>query len=327
MDDPAAHRPARLNDRTGVRRRELREHLLAQSFDVLETEAPIAGARQTNGTQEPALLPIAQLPRDLRTIAPPTVARLLRPRHGAGAGGALRGARPGPGGAGSLGSGNWLAVPSPRCGGGTVTTPRTADSRPAYRISKPNPRTARPRPTPRPRPLLYNFSPSCSSRAVARRPYGHPIPASPPSTSPISAPRSRYRRPASGPKLTAWAHHQVYLSVEEGGSGAERRTPLPHKPRRRARSEPEAGRRPVALQGSTGRDQQPEINSRRHRRPPGRRRRSTSALTSDYAHEQPFGTAPTLLQSRGSGTAGRRGLTHRPRPSQPSSGPSSVPSD
>jgi hypothetical protein len=34
-----------------------------------------------------------------------------------------------------------------------------------------------------------------------------------------------------------------------------------------------------------------------------------------------------VSQARGSGTAGRRGLTHRPRPSQPSSGPGSVPSD
>jgi len=40
-DDPTAHRPAWLGDRAGVRRRELRKHLLLQSFDVLEADAPI----------------------------------------------------------------------------------------------------------------------------------------------------------------------------------------------------------------------------------------------------------------------------------------------
>ena len=58
--------------------------------------------------------------------------------------------------------------------------------------------------------------------------------------------------------LHAWAALPgVCLQVEEGGSSAKRWTPLPRKPRRRAKPGPEAGRRPVDLQASTPRDQHP----------------------------------------------------------------------
>ena len=62
--------------------------------------------------------------------------------------------------------------------------------------------------------------------------------------------------------LHAWAALPgVCLQVEEGGSSAKRWTPLPRKPRRTAKSGPEAGRRPVDLQASTPRNQQPGSTS------------------------------------------------------------------
>src|SRR3954447_20558898 len=51
--------------------------------------------------------------------------------------------------------------------------------------------------------------------------------------------------------------------VEEGGSGAKRRTPLPPKPRRGAKETPGAGRRPVALRAETHRTKHIERNTRR----------------------------------------------------------------
>ena len=66
--------------------------------------------------------------------------------------------------------------------------------------------------------------------------------------------------------LHAWAALPgVCLQVEEGGSSAKRWTPLPRKPRRRAKPGPEAGRRPVDLQGSTPRDQHQEAGPRTRR--------------------------------------------------------------
>ena len=63
--------------------------------------------------------------------------------------------------------------------------------------------------------------------------------------------------------LHAWAALPgVCLQVEEGGSSAKRWTPLPRKPRRKAKTGPEAGRRPVDLQGSTARDQHQEVGPR-----------------------------------------------------------------
>ena len=51
--------------------------------------------------------------------------------------------------------------------------------------------------------------------------------------------------------------------VEEGGSSAKRWTPLPRKPRREAKSGPEAGRRPVRLLRRTPRDEHQEPNTQR----------------------------------------------------------------
>ena len=66
--------------------------------------------------------------------------------------------------------------------------------------------------------------------------------------------------------LHAWADLPgVCLQVEEGGSSAKRWTPLPRKPRRKAKKGPEAGRRPVDLQGSTTRDQHQEVGPRTRR--------------------------------------------------------------
>ena len=63
--------------------------------------------------------------------------------------------------------------------------------------------------------------------------------------------------------LHAWAALPgVCLQVEEGGSSAKRWTPLPRKPRRRAKSGPEAGRRPVDLLERTARGERRETNNK-----------------------------------------------------------------
>ena len=62
----------------------------------------------------------------------------------------------------------------------------------------------------------------------------------------------------------AWAGLPGFLwQVEEGGSSAKRWTPLPRKPRRKAKSGPEAGRRPVRLLRRTPRDEHQEPNTQR----------------------------------------------------------------
>jgi hypothetical protein len=64
------------------------------------------------------------------------------------------------------------------------------------------------------------------------------------------------RRPASGPPASCLGCPARFIwQVEEGGSSAQRWTPLPRKPRREPKSGPETGRRPVDLQ-----DQQVQIN-------------------------------------------------------------------
>ena len=64
----------------------------------------------------------------------------------------------------------------------------------------------------------------------------------------IARPPPACRRPASGPPAICLGCPARFLwQVEEGGSSAKRWTPLPRKPRRRAKSGPEAGRRPVDL--------------------------------------------------------------------------------
>ena len=71
------------------------------------------------------------------------------------------------------------------------------------------------------------------------------------------------RRPASetSPRIPPGLPSRFIWHVEEGGSSAKRWTPLPRKPRRRARSGPGAGRRPVDLLRPTPRDQHLETNT------------------------------------------------------------------
>ena len=74
----------------------------------------------------------------------------------------------------------------------------------------------------------------------------------------LSVPSCFGHRPASGPPpfppgLTC----PVFVCRSRKGVQREAVGPLPRKPRRRAKSRPEAGRRPVDLQASTLRDQYP----------------------------------------------------------------------
>jgi hypothetical protein len=84
----------------------------------------------------------------------------------------------------------------------------------------------------------------------------------PPRTSDLSS----CRRPASAPpcippglptKQSGWSR--------KGGPARSGGPPFLHSPGGKPRKHPEAGRRPVALQGSTGRDQHLENNNRRAR--------------------------------------------------------------
>ena len=70
--------------------------------------------------------------------------------------------------------------------------------------------------------------------------------------------------------LPAWAAPRFIWQVEEGGSSAKRWTPLPRKPRRDAKSGPEAGRRPGDLLRPPARDHQPQTTTptRGHLRSP-----------------------------------------------------------
>ena len=61
--------------------------------------------------------------------------------------------------------------------------------------------------------------------------------------------------------LPAWAAPRFIWQVEEGGSSAKRWTPLPRKPRRDAKSGPEAGRRPGDLLRPPARDHQPQTTT------------------------------------------------------------------
>ena len=68
------------------------------------------------------------------------------------------------------------------------------------------------------------------------------------------------RRPASGLHLHAWTC-PVFVCRSRKGVQREAVDPLPRKPRREAKPGPEAGRRPVDLQGSTPRDQHQEFST------------------------------------------------------------------
>jgi hypothetical protein len=72
-----------------------------------------------------------------------------------------------------------------------------------------------------------------------------------------AAPPPAHQHPPGQTRTTFTWH------VEEGGSGAKRRTPLPPKPRREAKERSGAGRRPVALRAETHRAKQMERNTRR----------------------------------------------------------------
>jgi hypothetical protein len=113
-------------------------------------------------------------------------------------------------------------------------------------------------PIPPPDPLLPSFPVSLSSPLLYLR-SSHRFPGSFFMSSCSSPSLLACRRPASGlPPFTPGLPCPVFvLQVEEGGSSAKRWTPLPRKPRRRAKGGPEVGRRPVDLQGSTTRDQHP----------------------------------------------------------------------
>jgi hypothetical protein len=120
--------------------------------------------------------------------------------------------------AGRLGAGNGLASTG-RWRQRPSRLPEQQTAPPTQRISKPNPEHCSTPPTPdsAPPPPTISRRPALSCSRPAS-PSGYSIPTSKPLICiPDLCSDFRCRRPASGPKLTAWAHHQVYLSVEEGG--------------------------------------------------------------------------------------------------------------
>jgi|SRR5215218_3500392 len=128
----------------------------------------------------------------------------------------------------------------------------------------------------------------------ARRP-ASPLPGPQITTCPAAfppvaaAPPQATQRPAwAGPSRFTW-------QVEEADSGAKRRSPLPRKPRRRAKETPEAGRRPVALMVETHGTKQMERNRWRETGPrPTRRDTPTLApVTTSKPDTQNCSTPPT----------------------------------
>ena len=117
-------------------------------------------------------------------------------------------------------------------------------------------------PTASPLPRYLTFTTSTAF------PRDRPLTAFPVSYSSLAHPHARpppaCRRPASGPPATCLGCPARFIwQVEEGGSSAKRWTPLPRKPRREAKSGPEAGRRPVDLLRPTTRDQHPQTNTKK----------------------------------------------------------------
>ena len=128
--------------------------------------------------------------------------------------------------------------------------------------SRPTSRASRSAPPELPDPLLPSFPafaslprPSTSAVLIASL-----VPSSWSSCSSPSLPACR--RPASGlPPFTPGLPCPVFVCrSRKGGPARKRWTPLPRKPRRRAKPGPEAGRRPVDLQASTPRDQHQEVD-------------------------------------------------------------------
>jgi hypothetical protein len=139
----------------------------------------------------------------------------------------------------------------------------TADSRAdsTYPEAEPprtlDPHDAQPRPAP-PQHLPFLLHPALSPR----RPYGHPNPGFLHLHLRTLLPRSRCRRPASGPQAHRLGHQQVYL--ESRGRGVRREAADPPSSQAQAQSEIGAGGGAAACcpprintQRSTPRDQQP----------------------------------------------------------------------
>ena len=147
------------------------------------------------------------------------------------------------------------------------TGPRSSTQSPHHAKSRQNrtdrastdarPRLQPPVPTPDSSPALSpppSASPRWSTHPSQIR---HQPTASRPPLPVAAAPPPAHQHPPGQTRTTFTWH------VEEGGSGAKRRTPLPPKPRREAKNRPGAGRRPVALRGETHRTKQMERNTRR----------------------------------------------------------------
>jgi hypothetical protein len=157
----------------------------------------------------------------------------------------------------------------------TRATPRSHRTHPRSRIT-----TALTRPTTTPRH---------SSSRLPILSYSRPLALAPPSRPPLTAlsgsllhgpdahARSPYacRRPASGlsPSRLGWPARCLFGRSRKGGPARQRWTPLPRKPRREAKSAPEAGRRRGGLLRPPARDHQLETTSRRGPRTLGPRPR------------------------------------------------------
>src|SRR5215207_10968382 len=78
---------------------------------------------------------------------------------------------------------------------------------------------------------------------------------------PSRLPPPRLRPPAS--RLGCPTYPVFFGKSRKGGPARQRWTPLPRKPRREAKTGPEAGRRPVGLLGPTGRHRHQETDTKR----------------------------------------------------------------
>jgi hypothetical protein len=135
-------------------------------------------------------------------------------------------------------------------GGGIATTPAAAHSHAAPPRPTRDTRTARVPSTPDPAPSPTTTatptsppprprnSPSCRLDGSPPSPLGHSPPCRSSPLPRLRLPPPRLRPPPAsrlaGPSRFTW-------QVEEGGSGAKRRTPLPRKPRRDAKETPSGG--------------------------------------------------------------------------------------
>ena len=147
---------------------------------------------------------------------------------------------------------------------------RRRATRPRSRTTTPRTRRRHLRRSPRPRnPAPPATSPSRSSPTSRRDPPDCLLLVLPPAH-PHARPLLLAAAPPPALPLHAWAAPRFIWQVEEGGSSAKRWTPLPRKPRRDAKSGPEAGRRPGDLLRPPARDHQPQTTTptRGHLRSP-----------------------------------------------------------